>query len=69
MVLTNVRRQSVVKTSVPLHGKEYLSHDAVNHGNAIGKGHSVKRHVARWEVDSIFGFASENDALEWNKEK
>jgi hypothetical protein len=36
---------------------------------AIGKGHSV---IVLWrggEVDSIFGFASEHEALEWIRDK
>lgn len=36
---------------------------------AIGKGHSVSVLWRGGEVDSIFGFASEHDALEWVREK
>jgi IS1 family transposase len=36
---------------------------------AIGKGHSVSVMWRGGEVDSVFGFASENDALQWIKEK
>jgi hypothetical protein len=36
---------------------------------AIGKGHSVSVMRRGGEVDSIFGFAREHDALEWTKEK
>jgi hypothetical protein len=36
---------------------------------AIGKGHSVSVMRRGGELDSIFGFASENEALEWIGEK
>jgi hypothetical protein len=36
---------------------------------AIGKGHSVSVLWCGGEVDSIFGFAKEADALEWIREK
>ncbi|WOH80656.1 IS1 family transposase [Bradyrhizobium sp. BEA-2-5] len=36
---------------------------------AIGKGHSVSVLWRGGEVDSIFGFASEHEALEWIREK
>jgi hypothetical protein len=36
---------------------------------AISKGHSVSVLWRGGEVDSIFGFAKEADALEWIKEK
>jgi hypothetical protein len=36
---------------------------------AIGKGHSVSVLWRGGEVDSIFGFASEHDALDWLGEK
>jgi hypothetical protein len=36
---------------------------------AIGKGHSVSVMWRGGEVDSVFGFASENDALTWIREK
>lgn len=36
---------------------------------AIGKGHSVSVLWRGGEVDTIFGFEKEGDALEWIKEK
>jgi hypothetical protein len=36
---------------------------------AIGKGHSVSVMWRGGEVDTIFGFEREADALEWIKEK
>jgi len=36
---------------------------------AIGKGHSVSVMWCGGEVDTIFGFEKENDALQWIKEK
>jgi hypothetical protein len=36
---------------------------------AIGKGHSVSVLGRGGEVDSIFGFKSENEALDWIREK
>jgi len=36
---------------------------------AIGKGHSVSVLWRGGEVDSVFGFASEHEALQWIKEK
>jgi hypothetical protein len=36
---------------------------------AIGKGHSVSVLWRGGEIDTIFGFASENDALGWIKTK
>jgi hypothetical protein len=35
----------------------------------IGKGHSVSVMWRGGEIDTIFGFKTENDALEWVKEK
>jgi hypothetical protein len=35
----------------------------------IGKGHSVSVLWRGGEVDTIFGFESEHDALEWIREK
>jgi hypothetical protein len=36
---------------------------------AIGKGHSVRLMWRGGEVDTIFGFEKEADALEWIREK
>jgi hypothetical protein len=36
---------------------------------AIGKGHAVSVLWRGGEVDSIYGFASEHDALDWIREK
>ena len=36
---------------------------------AIGKGHSVSVMWRSGEVDTIFGFAKEGDALQWIKDK
>jgi len=36
---------------------------------AIGKGHSVSAMWRGGEVDTIFGFEKEADALQWIKEK
>jgi len=36
---------------------------------AIGKGHSVSVMWRRGEVDTVFGFEKEADALQWIKEK
>jgi len=36
---------------------------------AIGKGHSVSVMFRGGEVDTVYGFESENDALQWIKEK
>jgi hypothetical protein len=36
---------------------------------AIGKGHSVSVMFRGGEVDTVFGFEREADALEWIKEK
>jgi hypothetical protein len=38
-------------------------------GYAIGKGHSVSVVWRGGEVDTIFGFEKEADALEWIKKK
>jgi hypothetical protein len=37
--------------------------------HAIGKGHSVSVMWRGGEVDAIFGFEKEDDALQWIKEK
>jgi hypothetical protein len=46
-----------------------LANNFVVRQYAIGKGHPVSVLWRRGEVDTIFGFEKEADALQWIKEK